>query len=963
MKWIFASLIFTFGSCFAASATGVQVYMESPVVQETPPGSVVTTRFIIQNQLNQPYQYQSRFTLPKGWRTVPEVLPPFNVVPAKQGYQVIPVYVPKDAIAGTYKCQYRVQNLSDPGVFDTQDFEIRVLMNYQVETTTSSLPLFLMPGQSYSVSQTLINKGNTDSTFVMEVYDFTTGKVIDKQSYELSPGENKKVPLKLKSSAHITRPTKSRHKITTYIAQAPDIKKVDYVTVEVIPNKTKSTSEIYNTIPSKFEIGQVTNNTRTTGWASLEGQGYINEAQTKHIKYLGKLAFTNHYNISQALGVAPERVYFGYRDTVFDVFLGDGMYTLTPLVINNRYGRGVWVGTHDRVIGIKAMYAHDPPSVFLGYSNIGGTFSINPSKHLSIETTVLNTRPKNLNSPEFTSLKTHYTYSLRSQINYNLKDRPNSIDLEYGSTDALYKNDHEGFNIVAKGEPTPKSWYSGQLLYAGKSFIGTYNDVIQAYTGLGFPITKYLRGVFNFNFIRNNLKKTSQRDGAHYNLNASSQLNFSFPKGFFGNTSLNYREVKNHLYETENHTTSVRANLGQVFDKVTIQGMAELGEYFQSASVTSDSINKQKLSQGYGFYAFYRPASWQNYTIYARLKTENILDKYRYVQTYGFSMGWTLSKALRADLITHITRTINVKDEVFSSLRWRYTFSNKSYITFNGQYIFNPNIGGDSTHQNTYRILTTFTWPFNLPWRKSKKYGGVKGKVTKRVGDYNEPLANFIVHCGEQTTVTNSRGEYSFDGMHPGIDYLWMDNNPQAHVADVTTPLPLEVVGGRMTKQDFQFISEAKLSGTINLYKIAEKDTLEVALREGKKIQEAPSFDKEKPLSQVIVRLESKESDLVYQEPSNSKGRFYFTNMRPGHYTLRIYARDLPRQTYLEKDTFDVFLAPSKQEEMEIRVLPKKRRYRMMESTYQSVKESLDNSEEQALQSHRLPQSDSAARN
>ena len=83
------------------------------------------------------------------------------------------------------------------------------------------------------------------------------------------------------------------------------------------------------------------------------------------------------------------------------------------------------------------------------------------------------------------------------------------------------------------------------------------------------------------------------------------------------------------------------------------------------------------------------------------------------------------------------------------------------------------------------------------------------------------------------------------------------------------------------------------------------------------------SFREEKGLANAIVELRS-ENELK-RTISNRQGYFEFEELRPDNWVLIIGSDSLPEYHYLENDRFEVELLPGESEEVNARVLPRKR--------------------------------------
>ena len=87
-------------------------------------------------------------------------------------------------------------------------------------------------------------------------------------------------------------------------------------------------------------------------------------------------------------------------------------------------------------------------------------------------------------------------------------------------------------------------------------------------------------------------------------------------------------------------------------------------------------------------------------------------------------------------------------------------------------------------------------------------------------------------------------------------------------------------------------------------------------------------LSEEQGLADAIVEL--KNSSEIKRTVTDKQGQFRFTELRPGQWILKIYSDNLPQYHYLEKDTFQIDLKPGQETEISAKVLPKKRRIRII---------------------------------
>ncbi len=75
-----------------------------------------------------------------------------------------------------------------------------------------------------------------------------------------------------------------------------------------------------------------------------------------------------------------------------------------------------------------------------------------------------------------------------------------------------------------------------------------------------------------------------------------------------------------------------------------------------------------------------------------------------------------------------------------------------------------------------------------------------------------------------------------------------------------------------------------------------------------------------KGLGNVLVEItDGKE---VLRQHTDQKGRFYFEEIKPGMWTLKVCDQDLPAYHYLEEEQFEFELRPGEEKDVIARVLP-----------------------------------------
>ena len=200
-----------------------------------------------------------------------------------------------------------------------------------------------------------------------------------------------------------------------------------------------------------------------------------------------------------------------------------------------------------------------------------------------------------------------------------------------------------------------------------------------------------------------------------------------------------------------------------------------------------------------------------------------------------------------------------------------------------------------------------------------------------------QPIQNAILRVNGATAVMDRDGEFTFPALKPGTFHLNINRASIGleRIPVQKTPLKVDIEGGKETSIEIGITKSAHLTVKVMVYGFAKEDSLqkEYAVHKGKdkavpKDTETDLIE-EHDLANVLLVLKSELESLGVL--TDRKGRVSFHDVRPGHWTLTVHADNLPEYHYLEKDTFEIELAPGEKKEILVRVLPRKRTIRIIE--------------------------------
>jgi hypothetical protein len=186
-------------------------------------------------------------------------------------------------------------------------------------------------------------------------------------------------------------------------------------------------------------------------------------------------------------------------------------------------------------------------------------------------------------------------------------------------------------------------------------------------------------------------------------------------------------------------------------------------------------------------------------------------------------------------------------------------------------------------------------------------------------------------------------GGFIFPTVAPGTYYLSM-NTARAEgnwVPFHPMPMELTVVGGKDRVLDLPLTHGAAVSGRVIAYKAAptgggnvfgEKDQHfiigENGAQNGSLQTEETGLVEDHGLSNILVELTNGSFNRRF---TDRKGYFTFDQLTPGTYTLKVHSNNLPSYHYLAAETFEFELLPGEEKEIEIKVLPKKRKIHIID--------------------------------
>lgn len=878
--------------------SGIDVVLQSPLEQESEVGTIVTATFLLTNSSQEEESYIATLELPSGWVSIPFEEPYFLLRPGETRVQWVAFRIPPDALAGLYKIRYIVQGRDHPSLYNESDFLLRVPKK-SLFTTSIKTPNYIIAGNSYETVLTVVNEGNTDEEIEVKVKEYAgfRTQIKDPAVFTLRPKESKCI--RIETQTKITLEDTTKHFLHISVQNTLDPNSIQHISAEteIFPIK-KSKLQRYHTIPMETTFGYGKKNNKTEGFVEQSGKGTLDNQ--KNIDFFFRIPVIKQANIDRDLGGLPENGYLHIWDSLIDLYGGDGVYALTPLILLGRFGKGASLGFNPIPVSFKALYVKDTSSVPM--TAFGGSMSYEPFSFLSVTFSSLRSAFPKKSEIILDTGSRAYTHSLTSEFE---NKKIGSLQLDYANTGNFFSPEKHksAYYIYSKSNYFKGFWYALQQIYAEPDFVGYYQDTNQSYASLGFPIIKKMQGTLSYNKTAYNLEKNDERGSSPRSQSAYGGFSYSFPFGLYTSLYGNYLTFKDYFSDLGYQTQFLSLNGGQTIKKWTLQGILEYGSYH-----TMPGHSLTSTWQNYQFYTYFQPSPKRQYAAYTRIGYTWQFQKLKWARIYGLSSAWNLGRHLNLQLMYQFSDQSYSRQYLNTNIR--YTFNNKSYATLKGYW----NV--DTIQGSTLEFLFSYTIPWNLPVKKNKSIGHIKGQVTQKEA-YGEdvPYSQLVVNCNGTRTLTDEKGNFTFPDLSPGTYHLWTDGNTKNKVSSTTLPLAIPISGGEVIQTKIRFDHPCKVIGTILMFSLWDN-----ALRQ------------EGAVSQVTLVLTSAATGERVIRTTNDMGSFSFEDLAPGRWLLEVLSNTIPPYHYFEPKELLIDLFPGAVHTAEIKLLPIKRQLRMIDA-------------------------------
>jgi hypothetical protein len=795
------------------------------------------------------------------------------------------------------------------------------VVNVQAKILQS--PAFVIAGEHYQSSFVVTNQGNTEHTVDVNIISSENMPyVADAQTFTLAPGQSKTVLVDVKTDAKITK--KLNHRLQL-IVRAPDDTETKMNAdstswVEILP-RISGVADDFHRIPAEMTFRYVSqeNQDNSSGFQTeLAGQGTLDEQGTQNVKFRFK---GPDIQDKSAFGQRDEYT-LAYWTNKHELYFGDRSYSVSPLTENCLYGRGLEGRLHLKdnlslgAYHMETRWLQPTTEETAAYMD----YSIQDRHKLG-----LNYLRKLIDG------KLSNIFSVDGELRPFKTTR---VELEYSTVpDSTGKDDAYLTRLYGKND-----WfqYYFTLTRAGADYPGYYSDLEYLSSGVTVPISRRLKLNTSLRREKNNLESNPSLLTAplekyyQFGLDYKLETDTTFSLDWLSRDRCDRLDSPTFDY-SEN---SLRLAVGQGSEKLTTRTSAEFGRTRNHLDDSTSSTERYTAS------VHLQPNTRQSYSGYIYYdKNSDFTGENRRSTTFGLNACYKIADrtSLSLFLQTNNDQGSARGDRDNLELRLSHIFTNDNTLSV----LARQTRYKDSDMKDDTALMVQYAIPLGLPVCKKKSIGSITGCIYDQATQ--APIPGAILMLNDLTAVTDSRGNFTFPSIRPGIYYLTVDHAGIGtnRIPNCKTPIELIAEGGQKTQTYIPVTLAATLSGRIMVYSHRQNPDEQAASQAPADMNEAcyavggnSSTDtagelrEDYGLADVIVEL--KNDSEIKRTITDKNGRFEFHQLRPVKWTVKIYPNNLPQYHYLEKDTFDLELAPGQNVEIITKVLPKKRRIQII---------------------------------
>lgn len=800
---------------------------------------------------------------------------------------ILPLLVNKNTLPCQLKFMFKL-NIDERTVTEKEiTLEIKKKIDFSIAMINP--PEFVRGGEPIMAKAVIQNNGNIVSNFIIEKYGFT-----DKNpgTISLKPGEIYNYNISIS-----TNPNQAKSDFLTYgvkVRSPEDSSKSRDVfhSTYVFPVAETKKSQ-YFFIPGNIKLNYLISNRNQSSSSGYQVEAFFKGSLDQANKHKVELSIRGPNRFSSSVLGMYDEYYAKYKNKVYDVHVGDKVFSLTPLTEISRFARGVEVSRTKSNLYVGGFYAL--PRFNSAIKNeYAGYASYLLKNNVKIGINHLSKQGREPDSKsKLNSIIGSWFFKDKFSVESEISGSNYQKQRDYGFRSLLfYKQTNFNLNF--------------SMIIAGKNFAGYYKNTSYYVFNSTYNLNKKTDLNFNFNKdYQNPLVDTIIRiapNNTSYFIGATRRINKNLStRLLYRSTAVTDRsELKNFDYKSH----QVQLTVNQRFQRFAYSFMGDFG--FNKNLLLSEDSSVSRMTNLYAELQFYPSKN-----IYISL-FQNFLNSNRYSAKnentlfYGGYITWLVNKSLNASLRyqSNYFPEDYYRNRDAIDFRIRYKTDRRLDFSMATRYIFL------AQQKNTKELYMQFgcNYKINVPIKKIASYGKVSGIITSKTG---KSVKDILINLNGRTAITRKDGSFLFTNVPAGTYFLFVDQTSLYlnEIIEQLTPVKVEVLENKTSTVTLNIINAAKITGKVKI--VFKKN----AYYDDTTVTNIPSV--------VLILKNEFESQTIV---SAEDGSFSFKNIKPGIWKLNVYDNLLDNKYIVEKEQFILDLKSEQNFEVQINIRKKEKK-------------------------------------
>ena len=910
-----------------AEPISIDTRTEFPI--STDPRQNISIVFLLNNDTEDAVHAGTSLELPPGWSTITP--PPTVVVPAEgSAVAILSFFVPQEAEPGLHDLTFAA---TDPeGASGSFVFEVLVLPSISIEVDLREAPPYVIAGEEPEI---VFEIRNTSNTTITADIDLRSGLGFPAA---ILGQETKSIPLAVKESKKVAILVKTRGtggKIARYRLDLLATPRLDSQFVaseegsaivtagdscefEVIPLVSNEQLD-YHTFPLRVSAGHGERiGIDWTGDVTIKasGSGFLDQDNNHKLDILLLSTLT-----LPDFGVfgSQDRYRLNYSWGPLEVDLGDNNYRVSPLFGNALFGRGVASRYIGDTLSFGGFYYFEHLRVPVAHhAGLTSQFSVPDSGfqdgfRYRANALVLSTLPQDL------SLSLYQEYRPIEEIN---------LILDVAA--ATHFTNDLTWAILFRGDARfPFVDVNASAHFGRPDFTGTIKDTYRISAHFA---ARVIAGILD-------AKSGYTQEQKNVDLDVS-QSSAPLARDFYIGSGLRIPGIGTNAYLQWNIKTRKDLLQNTAFDDLTHVIAVRVTQPIQSVSlriraaweILNNRIDAlQTLQQQYSATLDFSPTPSSSYNLYLNA---NAFSGGTYDSTLKATLGVNTSHRFGPlSLKLDTAGSLYFGEEAFEGVglyasgNINFRINDRHEIMSNLRLTLPPSSSGSSPD---FRFGINYKTNFDIPLSPKRDVGALEGAIYE--GTTGHPLSSVIVRIADRAVITDENGYYRISSLPRGEYFLDIDSSrvSMGMIPDRKLPIKVEIEPGETERINFNVVRGSTIEGQVSLYAVLEQRQ---GLLQISGDDDSPEYDeKDLVLDSGFpnVLMEIRNNGETRRVLTDRNGRFSFTDILPGTWTLRVAEASLPKYHEFVEGEFIVEVGPGEIEERAIKIFPIKRPVTML---------------------------------